>query len=348
MKTNTVDAMKLSPEKQAFLRMMIIRQHEKGKTPNEIIDILDLKPRLVYSTLRKYRLGGEEAIALKTMGRPQHSNNILTPEQEEKIQHEVKTSTPNAHKLDGFLWNMQNLIALIALLFAINVKRSTLAVYTKRWGYTPQRPIIYNRKQNPEEVKKWLEMTYPTIKARAKAENAEIYWGDEVGVQNKCNRQVGYAPKGKTPVARLSSDHKIRVNMISAINNRGKLRFMIYDQTMTQQVLIVFMNRLIKSTDRKVFLILDNLKVHHGKAIVQPWLDANKDKIEVFYLPSYSPELNPDEYFNGTLKRTLDQCGDSINLKKFKKNVHKTVVKIQQNQDVITNLFKAPDITYAA
>jgi transposase len=112
MKTNTVDAMKLSLEKQAFLRMMIIRQHEKGKTPKEIIDILGLKPRFVYSTLRKYRLGGEEAIALKTMGRPQHSNNILTPEQEEKIQHEVKTSTPNAHKLDGFLWNMQNLIAL--------------------------------------------------------------------------------------------------------------------------------------------------------------------------------------------------------------------------------------------
>jgi transposase len=121
------------------------------------MDILDLKPRLVYSTLRKYKLGGEEAIALKTMGRPQHSNNILTLEQEEKIQHEVKTSTPNAHKLDGFLWDMRNLIALIAMLFAINVKRSTLAVYTKRWGYTPQRPVIYNRKQNPAEVKECLK-----------------------------------------------------------------------------------------------------------------------------------------------------------------------------------------------
>jgi hypothetical protein len=82
MKTNTVDAIKLLPEKQAFLRVMIIRQYEKGKTPNETMDILDLKPRLVYLTLRKYRLGGEEAIALKAMGRPQRSNNILTPEPE--------------------------------------------------------------------------------------------------------------------------------------------------------------------------------------------------------------------------------------------------------------------------
>lgn len=348
MKTDTIDAMKLSPEEQAFLRVMIIRQHNKGKTPKEIMDILDLKPRLVYSTLRKYSLGGKEAIALSTMGRPQHSNNILTPEQEEKIQHEVETSTPNDHKLDGFLWDMRNLIALIALLFAINIKRSTLAVYTERWGYTPQRPIIYNRKQNPEEVQEWLKITYPAIKARARTENAEIYWGDEVGVQNKCNQQVGYAPKGKTPIARLSSDHKIRVNMISAINNRGKLRFMIYDQAMTQQLLIVFMKRLIKSTDRKVFLILDNLNVHHGKAILQPWIDANKDKIEVYYLPSYSPELNPDEYFNGTLKRTLERHGDSTNLKKFKKNVHKTAVKIQRDHNLIINLYKAHDIAYAA
>jgi transposase len=348
MKTNTIDAMKLSPKEQAFLREMIIRQHEKGKTPKEIMDILDLKPRLVYSTLRKYSLGGEEAIALKTMGRPQHSNNILTPEQEEKIQHEVETSTPNAHKLDGFLWDMRNLIALITLLFAINVKRSTLAAYTKRWGYTPQRPIIYNSKQNPEKVREWLETTYPAIKARAKAEKAEIYWGDEVGVQNRCNQQLGYAPKGKTPVTRLSSDHKIRVNMISAVNNQGKLRFMIYEQTMTQQLLIVFMKRLIKSTDRKVFLVLDNLNVHHGKAVLQPWLDINKDKIEVFYLPSYSPELNPDEYFNGTLKRTLEQCGDSANLEKLKKNVHNTAVKIQRNQELITNFYKTPNVIYAA
>ena len=223
-----------------------------------------------------------------------------------------------------------------------------MSVYTARWGYTPQRPNVYNRKQNFKDVTEWLETTYPAIKARAKAEKAEIYWGDEVGVQNKCNQQVGYAPKVKTPVTRLSSDHKIRVNMISAVNNQGKLRFMIYEQTMTQQLLIVFMKRLIKSTARKVFLILDNLNVHHGKVVLQPWLDANKDKIEVFYLPSYSPELNPDEYFNGTLKRTLEQCGDSTNLKKFKKNVHKTAVKIQKNQEIITNFYKAPNVIYAA
>jgi len=236
MNTNKIEAMKLSPAEQALLREMIVRQHIKGKTPSQIMEILDVKSGLVYSTINAYKKGGWEAIELKVMGRPKHSNKILTAEQEQKIQETVLNTTPADHKLSGFLWDMRNLIAVIAILFSINVKRSTLSVYTDRWGYTPQRPAIYNRKQNPKEVREWLEVQYPEIKARAKAENAEIYWGDEVGVQNQCNYQVGYAPKGKTPVAKTSPSQKIRVNMISAITNQGKLRFMTYEGKMNQQL----------------------------------------------------------------------------------------------------------------
>jgi len=348
VENNKIDATKLSPVEQTLLREMIARQYCKGKTPNQIMEDLDVKPGLVYTTIHNFKKGGWEAIGLKTMGRPKLSSKILTAEQEQQIQKAVLETTPADHKLNGFLWDMRNLIALIAILFSINIKRSTLAVYTDRWGYTPQRPAIYSRQQKPAEVKEWLEVTYPEIKKRAKEENAEIFWGDEVGVQNQCNHQVGYAPKGKTPVAKLSSSHKLRVNMISAVNNQGKLRFMIYEETMTQQLLIVFMKRLIASTDRKVFLILDNLKVHHGKKILAPWLEANKDKIEVFYLPSYSPELNPDEYFNGTLKRTLEQNGDSTDVTSFKKNVHNTAVKIQRNKQLIANLYQEKHISYAS
>jgi transposase len=254
----------------------------------------------------------------------------------------------NGSAIDGLLWSMRNLITIIAIMFSINIKRSTLAVYTDRWGYTPQRPIVYNRKQNPKDVQEWLEVTYPKIKERAKKENAEIFWCDEVGVQNKCNYQVGYAPKGQTPVAKLSQDHKIRVNMISAINNQGLLRFMTYESKMNQQLFIVFIKRLIKSSNRKVFLIVDNLKVHHGTKILEPWLKEHKEEIEIFYLPSYSPELNPDEYFNGTLKRTLERCGDSKSKEQLKKNLHKTTLKIQRNKQLLKNLYIAENIAYAA
>ena len=239
------------------------------------------------------------------------------------------------------------LLELPAKFETINIKRSTLAVYTDRWGYTPQRPVIYNRKQNPKEVQEWLEVTYPKIKERAKNENAEMFWGDEVGIQNQCNYQVGYAPKGQTPVARLSPNQKIRVNMISAITNRGKLRFMTYEGKMNQQLFIVFLQRLIKSSTRKVFLIVDNLSVHHGKQVLKPWLEKHKNEIEIFYLPPYSPELNPDEYFNGTLKRRLERCGDSTNLKIFKEKIYKTAREIQRNTKLIENLYNEKTIAYA-
>ena len=348
MNANKIDAMKLSPAEQALLREMIVRQHLKGKSPKEITELLDVKKSLVYTTIRNYERGGWEAIGLKIMGRPRNSKKILTPEQEKKIQETVLNTTPSDHKLSGFLWSMRNLIAVIALFYGINIKRSTLAVYTDRWGYTPQRPIIYNRKQNPKEVEEWLTVTYPKIKQRAKNENAEIFWCDETGVQNQCNYEVGYAPKGQTPVAKLSPNHKIRVNMISAITNQGKLRFMTYEGKMNQQRFIVFLKRLIKSSSRKIFLIVDNLSVHHGKQILKPWLEKHKNDIELFYLPSYSPELNPNEYFNGTLKRRLERHGDSSNLKKFKENLHNTALIIQRTPKIITALYKEKNISYAA
>jgi len=350
MLKDKIDAMRLSPAEQALLREMIVRQHLKGRTPKEIMEILDVKSGLVYMTIRAYKQGGWEAIGLKVMGRPVHSNKILTPEQEQKVQETILTTTPSEHKLNGFLWDMRNIIAVILILFTINIKRSTLAVYTDRWGYTPQRPAVYNRKQNPKEVQEWLEVTYPGIKERASKENAEIYWGDEVGVQNQCNYQVGYAPKGQTPIAKLSPSQKIRINMISAITNQGKMRFMTYEGKMNQNLFIVFLKRLIKSksSNKKIFLIVDNLSVHHGKQILKPWLEKHKEEIEIFYLPSYSPELNPDEYFNGTLKRSLERNGDSTNLKQFKSNVHSTAKNIQRDKQLIVNFYKAKSIAYAS
>jgi transposase len=346
MEKTKIDVRKISPEEQWFMRKTIIKMHQKGFTPNEVSNILDVKLRHIHSTIKKYNEGGWEAIALKKMGRPLGSNTTLTHEQEEAIKKEIITKAPEMHGLPGFLWDMRNVLLLIVVLFNIKVPRSSMSEYFKRWEFTPQRPIIRNYKQNPEHVRAWLDIEYPKIKERAKQENADIYWGDEVGIQNKCNYVRGYAPKGQTPSAKVSSEKKIRINMVSAINNQGKLRFMTYEGKMNQQRLIDFMKRLIKSNDRKVFLILDNLTVHHGK-IAKAWVEENKDRIEVFYLPSYSPDLNPDEYFNGTLKRELASRGNSNTKEKFIKQVRSSARKIQANKKLVSNLFEAKDVNYA-
>lgn len=140
---------------------------------------------------------------------------------------------------------------------------------------------------------------------------------------------------------------KSRINMISSITNQGKLRFMLYRETMTAQVLIKFMSRLAKDADRKVFLILDNLKVHHSQ-LVKDWLAENKEKIEVFYLPSYSPELNPDEYLNGDLKHNIRSGLPARSEKELTKKTRSFMRKLQNRPEHVRNYFKHHRIAYAA
>ena len=347
MENNNINATKMSPEEQWFLRKTIVRLHLKGFSSPEISKMLDVKPRHVQSTIKKYKDGGWEAISLKTMGRPLGSNKTLNPSQEEEIKQVLITKTPEECGLKGFLWDMRNVLALILLLFYINVPRSSMSNYFARWGYSPQRPMIRNYKQNPKHIQEWLEVTYPQIQQKAKEENAEIFWGDETGIQNCCNYVKGYALKGQTPIAKLNTDKKLRINMVSAITNQGKLRFLLYEGKMDQARLIDFMRRLINTSDRKVYLILDNLPVHHGKKI-KAWLKKHMERIEVYYLPSYAPEYNPNELFNGTLKREITSRGNAITKEQFLTNVRASAMKIQRKTELIQNLFNKDEVMYAA
>ena len=136
----------------------------------------------------------------------------------------------------------------------------------------------------------------------------------------------GYAPKGKTPVVKVESQ-KFKVNMLSAISKRGKLRFMLYKDNMNAEKLIDFMGRLIRDVNKKVFLVLDNLRVHHSKK-VQEWLDKHKDRIEVFYLPPYAPEYNPDELVNSDLKRGVGSYASAQSEEELNNNVRSHLKKL--------------------
>lgn len=183
----------------------------------------------------------------------------------------------------------------------------------------PHKPAKRAYEQHPEKVQEWLDESYPAIKSRAKQEKAEIYWGDETGLRGDGQHERGYAPRGKTPIVRINAC-RTSTNMISAITNQGKVRFKVFEGSMNVDVLIDFCRRLIKAAGKKVFLILDNLHLHNAKRFRQ-WLNKHTDEIEVFYLPSSSSELNPDEDLNGDLKSGV-HSGEHIQSKgQFKKKV---------------------------
>ncbi|WP_444916185.1 IS630 family transposase [Microbulbifer sp. TRSA007] len=203
-------------------------------------------------------------------------------------------------KLNYALWTCKTFMELIEREFGIKMSIRTVGDYLKRWDFTPQKPAIRAYEQNPKVVKKWMEEDYPYIKQRAKKEGAEIYWGDETDIRSDCQHERGYAPKGKPPIVKLTAK-RASLNMILAITNQGTVRFQIYEGSMNADRLIGFLKRLIKTAGRKVYLILDNLRVHHAR-VIKAWLSEHEDEIEKFYLSSYSPELNPDEYLNFDLK----------------------------------------------
>jgi transposase len=270
----------------------------------------------------------------------------LTVDQESELRKALIDKTPDQMRLPFALWARDAVKLLIKQLFGVSMPIRTVGEYLKRWGFTPQKPVKRSYEQRSEVVQKWLKADYPAIAARAKQEKAEIYWGDETGIQTGANRVRGFAPKGQKPEVRLVAK-KSHISMISAITNGGKVRFMMYRDAMNSQLLIKFMTRLTKDAGRKVFLILDNLRVHHGKE-VKKWLEDRQEHIEVFHLPSYSPELNPDEYLNGNLK-TKVHSGTPIrsqgDLEKKARSFMRTLLKRPAH---VRSYFKHHKAAYAA
>jgi len=193
---------------------------------------------------------------------------------------------------------------------------------------------------------KWLDEEYPAIEEKAHKEGAEIHWGDETGMCNQDQVGRGYAPKGKTPVRERRGKLE-KINMISTVTKLGKIRFMFYEGSMNYQQLIKFMSRLIKDTDKKVHLILDNLRVHHAKKVKQ-WANKRTEKIELHYLPSYSPDLNPDEYLNRDLKAELSRKPSDKREGHFKSQAKTEMRRLQKSPGRVKKYFRSSSIRYAA
>jgi transposase len=343
LKTNAV---KLSPDEQYQIRKSIVRLLKKGKANGEIAEILDVSERHVRSVKKQYAEGGLAALKPKKRGRSIGEKRILTPEQEKEIQKILVDKDPMQLKFKECMWTRNNIRQLIKEKYGIDIKLSTLGYYLQRWGFSVQRPVKRAYKQDQEKIDKWLNEEFPGITERANAENAEIFFGDETNIQNTCNYMKGYAPKGKTPVVRTESQ-KFKINMLSAVSKRGKLRFMLYKDNMNSDKLIDFMRRLVHESAKKVFLILDNLRVHHSKK-VQAWLEKHKDEIEVFYLPPYAPEYNPDELVNSDLKRSVGSMASSQSKEELEHNARSHLKSLQLHPSKISSFFNAPCTSYAA
>ena len=341
-----IDARKHNQQTQYELRKQVVRLRKRGLANQEVAEIVGIAAAHASTIWQKYQKGGIEAIKPGQRGRRHGEQRVLTAEQERAVQEMLVDKAPHQLKLPFALWTRDAVRLAIKKRYGLELPLRTVSDYLKRWGFTPQKPAKRAYEQNPEKLKAWLEEGYPEIAARARKEKAEVHWGDETGVNNEAYNARGFAPKGKAPIIRLNAK-KSSVNMISSITNQGKVRFMLYRETMTSKVLIKFLSRLIKDVDPKVFLILDNHRVHHSKA-VKSWLDAHQERIEVFFLPPYAPEHNPDEYLNGGLKQKIRSGLPARGENDLAKKTRSFMKTLQRRPHHVKNYFKHPLVSYAA
>ena len=255
-----IDARTLKPEVQEQLRKQAVQLRKKDHSVQNIAEMLEVNPGTVYRWCQLYEHGGVKSIRFRKRGRPTGACRKLTIEQEKQLQRLIRDKQPDQLKLPFALWSRIAVQQLIKQLWAMRMPIRTVGEYLKRWGFTPQKPYRRAYEQNPKMVKQWLEERYPAVVKRAKHEDAEIHWADETGLCNGSYYGRSYAPRGKTPAIRLPAKPQ-RINLISTVTNQGKVRFMVYRDTMNAKTLIRFLRRLIKDVDRKVFLIVDNLRV---------------------------------------------------------------------------------------
>lgn len=340
------DARKLKTEVQQQLRNQAVRLRKKGMGYKEIAEIVCASPNAVGGWCRAYAKYGAKGIKIQKRGRRQGEQRTLTPEQEKRIQKAIVDKEPDQLKLPFALWTRIAVQQLIKQLLLIEMPIRTVGEYLNRWGFTPQKPLRRAYEQNPKLVQQWHDEQYPAIAAKAKKEKADIHWGDETGLCNDSQHGRSYAPMGKTPAIRLCAKRE-RINLISSITNQGKVRFMIYKKTMNAQLFIKFLERLINDAGRKIYLILDNLRVHHSK-IVKTWVNDHKNQIELFFLPSYSPELNPDEYLNCDLKAGVHSGVPARSKGRLKSKALSHLRMLQKKPDRVMKYFRHPKIAYAA
>ena len=331
-------------------RKQVVRLHLRDTGVMQIVTLTGLSYPTVRKAIDRFDAGGWAAIKPAARGRSKGDGRLLSAQQEASVRRTICDQRPEQLKMEFALWTRAAVMQYIEREFGLRLSIRATGEYLRRWGFTPQKPIKRAYEQRPEAVRQWLEHEYPAIERAARAEGGEIHWGDETALVNTDVRGRSYAPRGKTPVTMVVGGTREKLSMISTVTNRGRANWMIIDGAFNHERLIEFLQALVRDGKRrrkKVFLILDNLGVHHCKP-VKAWLAERGRDIEVFFLPSYSPELNPDERLNADLKQAIGSKVPVRTKAKLHAAANEHMQFIATNHDRVRAYFQDPIVRYAA
>lgn len=337
------DARSLDHQTLEVLRRRGVESVQAGDHPNDVARILGIKARVVYKWLAMYRAGGWDALRAKPiLGRPRK----LDEKAMQWIYGVIVTKTPNQLKFKFALWTREIIRSLILQKFQVTLSLKSVGKLLAQLGLTVQRPVRSAYEQDPALVNVWLKKTFPQIMERAKRERASVFFGDEAGLRSDFHAGTTWAPIGQTPVVKTTG-RRVSCNMLSAISNRGEIRFMVMTGKVNSKVFIEFLKRLLVGAKRKIFLIVDGATAHHSK-MTRNFVASTKGELELFHLPPYSPDLNPDELVWNHVKNHKVGRKVITGLEDLMAEARAALRSLSKLPEKVKGFFQKPNLRYAA
>jgi len=343
-----IDVKRLPGTEREKLRTKAYEGYCSGKTAYRVSRELRVRVTSVYRWYESFKSNNIVSMGEKKRGPETSKKAILTQKEREKLAAVVIGKTPDQLKFDFALWSSKAIQEYVKKTFGKTISRKTARRYMQNLGFSYRYPVRYAKEQNLQAVNKWLNETYPAIKREASRNHATIMWADETTNMIGDGIRRGYSPRGHAPILRAPDKRKIRCNSISAISNRGEIEFMFFDGTMNTDTFKFFCEKLVCGKERPVYLIVDNLRVHHAK-LLKSWFDQMEQKkgFRIYYLPSYSPELNPDEYLNRDIKAHLSEKAIPSSETKLKQAIKNHLMNRKKSPQSIIKLFHKKEVRYA-
>lgn len=338
------DTRNLSVISLSDLRKRAVAAVLDGRSHTEVGQCLGVSRQTVGIWMAEYRRSGEASLTYGKRGRPKGGR--LSTGQRKQVFRAVLDRHPDQLKLPFYLWTREAVRMLIQRRFGHNLSVSTVGRLLKSMNFTPQKPARRAREQNPLAVMHWMDEEYPAIRAEAARRGATILWEDEMGLRSDDQQGRTYGLRGHTPVVEVSGN-RFGCNMISALSNRGRLYFSVFKDSFTKDVFLEFLSRLLKQVKRPIVLIVDGHPVHRSKA-VETFVAEQQDRMKLVFLPTYSPELNPDELLNQDVKSNTVRKQRPSSAGQMIGQVRSYLHSRQKQPALVRRYFKHNKVRYAA